>query len=154
MPSEESIDAHMPLKVMDQDSTLPCATKQTQRKNVARAAACGEAGLRLALTGRRSKYREPVRCGCDRQRAGRVPAEPPGGHQPRRCRASHRVPARTPGLRRAELAALAGISVEYEALELSDDQRLIAYFPADETSSAALDRLTGRHPGTLRVVNS
>ncbi|WP_031164786.1 hypothetical protein [Streptosporangium roseum] len=25
--------------------------------------------------------------------------------------------------------------------------------PADEASSAALDRLTGRHPGTLRVVN-
>ncbi|MFI6785683.1 helix-turn-helix domain-containing protein [Nonomuraea sp. NPDC050383] len=45
------------------------------------------------------------------------------------------------------------LRLAYEALELSDDQRLIAYFPADETSSATLDRLAGRHPGTLRVVN-
>ncbi|MEV4163520.1 helix-turn-helix domain-containing protein [Nonomuraea dietziae] len=45
------------------------------------------------------------------------------------------------------------LRLAYEALELADDQRLIAYLPADETSSAALDRLAGRHPGTLRVVN-
>ncbi|MEV4116004.1 helix-turn-helix transcriptional regulator [Nonomuraea sp. NPDC049695] len=46
------------------------------------------------------------------------------------------------------------LRLAYEALELADDQRLIAYLPADEASSAALDRLTGRHLGTLRVVNS
>jgi transcriptional regulator with XRE-family HTH domain len=45
------------------------------------------------------------------------------------------------------------LRLAYEALELADDQRLIAYLPADEASSAALDRLTGRHLGTLRVVN-
>ncbi|KAB8194867.1 helix-turn-helix domain-containing protein [Nonomuraea phyllanthi] len=45
------------------------------------------------------------------------------------------------------------LRLAYEALELADDQRLIAYLPADETSSAALDRLADRHPGTLRVVN-
>ncbi|GAA3223374.1 helix-turn-helix domain-containing protein [Nonomuraea helvata] len=46
------------------------------------------------------------------------------------------------------------LRLAYEALELADDQRLIAYLPADEASSAALDRLTGRRLGMLRVVNS
>jgi transcriptional regulator with XRE-family HTH domain len=45
------------------------------------------------------------------------------------------------------------LRLAYEALELADDQRLIVYLPADEASSAALDRPVGRHLGTLRVVN-
>jgi transcriptional regulator with XRE-family HTH domain len=41
-----------------------------------------------------------------------------------------------------------------ETLELhdADDQRLVVYLPADDTSSAALDHLTGRQPGALRAV--
>jgi transcriptional regulator with XRE-family HTH domain len=46
------------------------------------------------------------------------------------------------------------LRLAYETLELSeaDAQRLIAYLPADEATSATLDRLTGRHPGALRAV--
>lgn len=42
-----------------------------------------------------------------------------------------------------------------ETLELpdADDQRLVVYLPADDATSAALDRLTGRQPGALRAVS-
>ncbi|OUC91510.1 helix-turn-helix domain-containing protein [Streptosporangium minutum] len=62
------------------------------------------------------------------------------------------VPERA-GVQRWAHPEVGELRLAYEALELADDQRLIAYLPADEASSAALDRLTGRHPGTLRVVN-
>ncbi|MEU9833667.1 helix-turn-helix domain-containing protein [Streptosporangium sp. NPDC048047] len=41
-----------------------------------------------------------------------------------------------------------------EALNPSgaDDQRLVVYLPADDATSAALDRLAGRAPGALRAV--
>lgn len=40
-----------------------------------------------------------------------------------------------------------------ETLEVSDaDQRLVVFLPADDTTSAALDHLTGRQPGALRMV--
>ncbi|MEW9528623.1 helix-turn-helix domain-containing protein [Microbispora sp. NPDC049125] len=43
-----------------------------------------------------------------------------------------------------------------EVLELParDSQHLVVYLPADSATSAALDRLTGRRSGALRVVNS
>ena len=62
------------------------------------------------------------------------------------------VPERA-GVQRWNHPRAGELRLAYEALELADDQRLIAYLPADETSSAALDRLTGRHSGTLRIVN-
>ncbi|UBU17572.1 helix-turn-helix domain-containing protein [Nonomuraea gerenzanensis] len=37
---------------------------------------------------------------------------------------------------------------------LGDDQRLLVYLPADADTAAALDRLTGRHPGALRAVSA
>ncbi|WP_093799130.1 helix-turn-helix domain-containing protein [Streptomyces sp. Wb2n-11] len=41
----------------------------------------------------------------------------------------------------------------HETLELpADDQRLLVHLPADDSTAAALDRLTGRRPGALRAV--
>lgn len=47
------------------------------------------------------------------------------------------------------------LRLAYETLELpaADDQRLIVHLPADDATSAALDRLTGRLPGALRAVS-
>ncbi|MEV4946825.1 helix-turn-helix domain-containing protein [Streptomyces sp. NPDC053755] len=46
------------------------------------------------------------------------------------------------------------LCLEYEVLELSeaDGQHMVVHLPADERTSAALDRLVGRSPGTLRAV--
>jgi transcriptional regulator with XRE-family HTH domain len=46
------------------------------------------------------------------------------------------------------------LRLAYETLELpdADEQRLIVYLPADDATSAALDRLAGRRPGALRAV--
>jgi transcriptional regulator with XRE-family HTH domain len=46
------------------------------------------------------------------------------------------------------------LRLAYETLELpaDDDQHIVVYLPADSVTSAALDRLTGRRPGSLRVV--
>jgi transcriptional regulator with XRE-family HTH domain len=45
------------------------------------------------------------------------------------------------------------LQLAYEILELSDTgQRLVVYLPDDDATSAALDHLTGRQPGALRVV--
>jgi transcriptional regulator with XRE-family HTH domain len=42
-----------------------------------------------------------------------------------------------------------------EVLDLDGgEQRLLVYLPADAATSAALDRLTGRHPGALRAVTA
>ncbi|MEV6233827.1 helix-turn-helix transcriptional regulator [Saccharopolyspora shandongensis] len=44
--------------------------------------------------------------------------------------------------------------LDFEIVELPDvDQRMIIYLPADEATSAALDRLDGRQPGALRAVS-
>lgn len=47
------------------------------------------------------------------------------------------------------------LRLAYETLELpaEDDQRLIVHLPADEETSAALDRLVHRRPGALSVVS-
>jgi transcriptional regulator with XRE-family HTH domain len=46
------------------------------------------------------------------------------------------------------------LRLAYETLELpaDDDQRIVVYLPADSATTAALDRLTGRRPGSLRAV--
>lgn len=47
------------------------------------------------------------------------------------------------------------LRLAYETLDLpaDDDQRLIVHLPADDATSTALDRLTGRLPGALRAVS-
>jgi hypothetical protein len=44
------------------------------------------------------------------------------------------------------------LRLSFEQLELPDGQSLMAYLPADTAAEAALDRLAGRRPGTLRAV--
>ncbi|ACZ83837.1 helix-turn-helix transcriptional regulator [Streptosporangium roseum] len=45
------------------------------------------------------------------------------------------------------------LRLTYEILELPDTgRRLVVYLPDDDATSAALDHLTGRQPGALRVV--
>ncbi|KAF4409651.1 MULTISPECIES: helix-turn-helix domain-containing protein [Streptomyces] len=46
------------------------------------------------------------------------------------------------------------LRLAYETLELpvDDDARLVVQLPADEATAAALDRLDGKRPGTLRAV--
>lgn len=48
------------------------------------------------------------------------------------------------------------LRLAYERLDLSadDDQHVLINLPADHATAAALDRLTGRHPGGLRSVSS
>ncbi|MCT2589862.1 helix-turn-helix transcriptional regulator [Streptomyces sp. N2-109] len=47
------------------------------------------------------------------------------------------------------------LRLSYETLELPGDrdQRLLVHLPADDATSAALDRLTGRRPGALHAVS-
>ncbi|MFC5030903.1 helix-turn-helix transcriptional regulator [Streptomyces sp. So13.3] len=47
------------------------------------------------------------------------------------------------------------LRLAYETLDLAADdaQRLVVHLPADDATSAALDRLTGRRPGALRAVS-
>jgi transcriptional regulator with XRE-family HTH domain len=58
------------------------------------------------------------------------------------------------GVERLTHPGVGELRLAYETLDLPevDDQRLVVYLPADEASSAALDRLTGRQPGALRSV--
>lgn len=47
------------------------------------------------------------------------------------------------------------LRLSYESLALpEDDLRLVIYLPADDASSASLDRITGREPRSLRAVPS
>ncbi|GHA26554.1 transcriptional regulator [Streptomyces spiroverticillatus] len=47
------------------------------------------------------------------------------------------------------------LRLAYETLDLPDPdgQRILVHLPGDETTAAALDRLTGRRPGALRAVS-
>ncbi|MEU4550182.1 helix-turn-helix domain-containing protein [Nonomuraea dietziae] len=69
-----------------------------------------------------------------------------------RMRAQPGLPRRT-GIERWRHPEAGELRLAFECLELPDpdEQRLLVYLPADEAASAALDRLTGRHPGALRV---
>lgn len=57
----------------------------------------------------------------------------------------------TERLRHLEVGEL---RLAYETLDLPDveHQRLVVYLPADDATSAALDRIAGRQPGALRAV--
>ncbi|MQA11572.1 MAG: helix-turn-helix domain-containing protein [Pseudonocardiaceae bacterium] len=70
-----------------------------------------------------------------------------------RLRAPARVPKRT-GVERLAHPDVGELRLAYEVLELpdADTQRLVAYLPADEATSAAMDRLARRQPGALRAV--
>jgi transcriptional regulator with XRE-family HTH domain len=59
-----------------------------------------------------------------------------------RCEAPPRLPAQT-GVERWVHPAVGELRLAYEILELpdADDQRLVAYLPADDAAEAALDRL-------------
>jgi transcriptional regulator with XRE-family HTH domain len=61
---------------------------------------------------------------------------------------------RLTGVERLAHPAVGELRLAYEMLDLpdADDQRLVVLLPADDASSAALDRLTGRRPGGLRAV--
>jgi transcriptional regulator with XRE-family HTH domain len=63
------------------------------------------------------------------------------------------VPDRT-GVERWVHPEVGELRLAYETMDLAeaDDQRMVVYLPADEASSAALDRLAGRRPGALRAV--
>ena len=58
------------------------------------------------------------------------------------------------GVKRLAHPEVGDLRVAFETLQLPDvdDQRLVVYLPADESTAAAFDRLTGRHPGSLRAV--
>lgn len=72
-----------------------------------------------------------------------------------RLQAPARPVART-GVERWVHPEVGELRLSYETLELpdADDQRLIVYLPADQATTAGLDRLTGRRPGALRAVTS
>ncbi|WP_327351728.1 helix-turn-helix domain-containing protein [Streptomyces sp. NBC_01304] len=72
-----------------------------------------------------------------------------------RLASARRVPVRS-GAERLVHPEVGELRLSYEVLELpeSDGQRLRVLLPADEATSAALDRLNGRRPGTLRAVGS
>ncbi|MDF9811139.1 hypothetical protein M2266_000370 [Streptomyces sp. SPB162] len=61
---------------------------------------------------------------------------------------------RSHGVERLVHPGAGELRLAYESLELAadDDQRLVVHLPADDATSAALDRLTGRRPGALRAV--
>ncbi|MGP3971173.1 helix-turn-helix domain-containing protein [Streptomyces sp. 6N223] len=63
-------------------------------------------------------------------------------------------PPRLNGVERLAHPEAGELRLAYETLELPDtgDQRIVVYLPADEATSAALDRVTGRQPGALRAV--
>lgn len=70
-----------------------------------------------------------------------------------RMRAPHGLPRRT-GVERWGHPEVGELRLAFETLELPDveEQRLLVYLPADDAASAALDQLTGRRSGALRVV--
>ncbi|WP_113703698.1 helix-turn-helix domain-containing protein [Nonomuraea lactucae] len=62
-------------------------------------------------------------------------------------------PARMAPVERLAHPEAGDLRLSREPLDLSDgEQRIVVYLPADAATSAALDRLTGRLPGALRVV--
>jgi transcriptional regulator with XRE-family HTH domain len=63
-------------------------------------------------------------------------------------------PPRLNGVERLLHPEAGELRLAYETLELPDtsEQRILVHLPADDASSAALDRLTGRQPGALRAI--
>ncbi|MEV0319464.1 helix-turn-helix domain-containing protein [Streptomyces sp. NPDC050658] len=71
-----------------------------------------------------------------------------------RMAAVPRLPRRS-GIDRLTHPEAGALRLSYETLALpeGDGQHLVVYLPADDATSAALDRLGGRRPGGLRAVN-
>lgn len=67
-----------------------------------------------------------------------------------RWKAVHDLPQLT-GIQRVLHPEVGELRLAYETLELSG-QHLLIYLPADDSTSTALNLLTGRHPGALRAV--
>lgn len=65
-------------------------------------------------------------------------------------------PPKPLGLERIAHPEAGELRLSREVLELAetDAQRLVVHLPADDATSAALDRLTGRQPGALRIVSA
>lgn len=63
-------------------------------------------------------------------------------------------PASRTGVERMAHPQAGRLALAYEILDLpdADEQRLVIHLPADEVTTAALDRLSGRRPGILRAV--
>ncbi|MFP1628819.1 helix-turn-helix transcriptional regulator [Streptomyces sp. 5K101] len=61
---------------------------------------------------------------------------------------------RANGITRLTHPGAGTLRLSYETLELpaDDDQRLLIHLPADAPTARALDTLTGRHPGALRIL--
>lgn len=76
-----------------------------------------------------------------------------GGPFADRMVAVPRLPRRS-GVERMVHPEVGAVRLSYETLTLpdADGQRLIVHLPADDATSAALDRLNGRQPGGLRAV--
>lgn len=66
------------------------------------------------------------------------------------------APSPSNGVERLAHPAVGELRMAYETLALPavDEQRLLVYLPADTATGAALDRLTGRQPRSLRVVTA
>ncbi|TXK41300.1 helix-turn-helix domain-containing protein [Nonomuraea sp. C10] len=65
------------------------------------------------------------------------------------------APPATPYRERLAHPGAGELRLVVESLDLADaDQRLVVYLPADETTAAALDHLTGRQPGALHAVTA
>jgi transcriptional regulator with XRE-family HTH domain len=62
------------------------------------------------------------------------------------------VPPARAGVERLAHPQAGELRLAYETLELADEQRLVVHLPADDATSTALDRLSGRRPGALRAV--
>jgi hypothetical protein len=64
-------------------------------------------------------------------------------------------PVRTAPVERLAHPEAGELRLAREVLDLDGgEQRLLVYVPGDAATSAALDRLTGRHPGALRAVTA
>jgi len=66
------------------------------------------------------------------------------------------VARKTTGVKRIDHPEAGELRLQFETMELSDDagQSLVVYLPADEATEAAIDRLTGRFPGSLHAVEA
>ncbi|WP_188193325.1 helix-turn-helix domain-containing protein [Nonomuraea sp. SYSU D8015] len=65
------------------------------------------------------------------------------------------VPPRTAPVERLAHPEAGELRLAREVLVLEGcEERMLVYLPADAATSAALDRLTGRHPGALRAVTA
>ncbi|MFB7713412.1 hypothetical protein [Streptomyces sp. NPDC056105] len=63
------------------------------------------------------------------------------------------APSHRCGRRRAPRGGTLRLAYKELAMPEADGRRLVVHLPADDATTAALDRLDGRRPGALRAVN-